>query len=297
MWLMTMKYLSSNHEQSVIRRTVVLLFFVAWSFAAPAQKTIEAIRRNFLDPTSGTVMVASHRAAHARHPENSLKAIQEAINLGVDIIEIDVKVSKDGIPFLMHDQTMDRTTNGKGDPEQLTWAELQKFFIVDKGRRTSLKMPTLLEALQLAQGKIMVDLDLKTSRIDAVIDVVKKTSTEEIVFFFDSDYEVLAQVQKAGKDLMIMPRAHSLSEADSAITLFDPPVVHIDFSFYTPECTDLIRTSRARVWINALGDLDEDLRKGREKRALKKLLNDGANIVQTDEPELLLRLLMEKGYR
>jgi glycerophosphoryl diester phosphodiesterase len=281
----------------VIRRTAILFIFVAWSFVAPAQHTIEGIRRNFMDATSGTVMVASHRAAHIRFPENSLKAIQEAIRLGVDIIEIDVRVSKDGIPFLMHDQTLDRTTNGKGDPEQLTWQELQKFFVVDKGKRTSLKIPTLSEALGLAKGKIMVDLDLKTSHIGEVIEVVKKTGTEDIVFFFDSDYEILGQVLKAGKDLMIMPRAHSLSEADSAITLFDPPVVHIDFSFYTPECTGLIRSSHARIWINALGDLDDDLRKGHEKKALKKLLEHGANVIQTDEPELLLKLLKEKGHR
>jgi glycerophosphoryl diester phosphodiesterase len=281
----------------VIRRTGILFLFVVWSLVAPAQQTIEGIRRNFMDAANGTVMVASHRAAHTRFPENSLKAIQEAIRLGVDIIEIDVKVSKDGIPFLMHDQTLDRTTNGKGDPELLTWQELQKFFIIDKGKRTSLKIPTLNQALGLAKGKIMVDLDLKTSHISAVIDVVKKTDTQDIVFFFDSDYQILGEVQKAGKDLMIMPRAHSIAEADSAITLFDPPVVHIDFSFYSPECTALIRSSQARIWINALGDLDEDLRKGREKRALKKLLEDGANVVQTDEPELLLRLLKEKGYR
>lgn len=250
-----------------------------------------------MDATNGTVMVASHRAAHARYPENSLKAIQEAIRLGVDIIEIDVKVSKDGVPFLMHDQTLDRTTNGKGDPEQLTWAELQKYFIVDKGRRTSLKIPTLREALEVAKGKIMVDLDLKTNHIQEVIDVVKKTGTEEIVFFFDSDYTILDQVQQAGKDFMIMPRAHSLPEADSAIARFDPPVVHIDFSFYGPACTDLIRSSHARIWINALGDPDEDLRKGHEKKALKKLLDDGANVIQTDEPELLLKALRARGYR
>ena len=281
----------------MIRRTAALFIFVAWSFGALAQQKVEDIRRNFMNASNGTVMVASHRAAHARFPENSLKAIQEAIRLGVDIIEIDVKVSKDGIPFLMHDGTMDRTTNGKGDPELLTWQELQKFFIVDKGKRTSLKIPTLREALGLAKGKIMVDLDLKTSHINEVIDVVKKTDTENIVFFFDSDYQILEQVQKAGKDLMIMPRAHRISEADSAITLFDPPVVHIDFSFYTPECIDLIRSSQARIWINALGDPDEDLRKGHEKKALKKLLENGANIVQTDEPEILLKVLKEKGYR
>ena len=94
---------------------------------------------------------------------------------------------------------------------------------------------------------------------------------------------------------MIMPRAHSLEQADSAIAIFDPPIVHIDFSFYTPECVGGIRSSSARVWINALGDFDNDIRRGKEKRALRKLLQHGASIIQTDEPQLLLLALREEG--
>lgn len=255
----------------------------------------ETIRRNLLDASSNIVLVAAHRGAHKSFPENSLKAIQEAIRLGVDIVEIDVKVSKDGIPFLMHDAKLDRTTTGKGDPELLTWSELQQLFLVDKGRRTSLKIPTLQEALTLASNKIMVDLDLKTEKIDKVVEVVKKTDTDDIVLFFDSDYALLAQVHKSDKDYMIMPRAHSIEQADSVIGIFDPPVVHIDFSFYTDECVQMIQSSFARTWINALGDLDENIAKGREKHALKKLLEHGANVIQTDEPQLLLKALREQG--
>ena len=87
--------------------------------------------------------------------------------------------------------------------------------------------------MELAYGKILIDLDLKTEKIDEVIKVVNKTNSKDFVFFFDSDYNVLSRVQQADKDFMIMPRAHSVQEADSAINLFDPPVVHVDFSFYT----------------------------------------------------------------
>lgn len=250
-----------------------------------------------LDASSSTVLVAAHRAAHKEFPENSLEAIRKSIELGVDIIEIDVKVSKDGVPFLMHDRTMNRTTTGKGDPEELTWEELQQFNIVDKGKTTSLKIPALEDALELADGKILVDLDLKTERIERVIEIVKKTDTQEIVFFFDSDYSILSAVRNADKELMIMPRAYSTAMADSAIMLFDPPMVHIDFSFYTSECVQLIKSSSARVWINALGECDEDIRNGKTKRALKRLLSEGATIVQTDEPELLLKTLDRSGRR
>jgi glycerophosphoryl diester phosphodiesterase len=278
----------------MLRLSLILLFLFSCVFSY-SQQLAYSLRRTLLDVSSPVVMVASHRAVHDRFPENSLEAIRESIKIGVDIIEIDVKVSRDGIPFLMHDRTLDRTTTGKGDPEELTWAALQQLFIVDKGKRTSLKIPSLEDALRLADDKILVDLDLKTDRIDQVIRVVRKTETEDIVLFFDSDYSVLSRVHAADPDFMIMPRAHSVAEADSAIALFDPPVVHVDFSFYSDDCVKSIRASSARVWINALGDLDRDIRQGKKNRALKKLLQYGANVIQTDEPALLLAALREKG--
>lgn len=278
-----------------MRRIRISIFLLLSSFVSLSQGKVEALRRTLLDASAPTVMVASHRATHNRYPENSILAIKESIRLGVDIVEIDVKVSKDNVPFLMHDRTLERTTTGAGDPEALTWVELQQLFIVDKGKKTALKIPSLEEALRQAYGQILVDLDLKTDRIEPVIEAVKKTETKDIVFFFDSDYEVLSRVQAVDRDYMIMPRAHSLAEADSAIALFDPPIVHIDFSFYTPECVSAIQFSSARVWINALGGPDDDLRRGKERRALKKLLQHGASIIQTDEPQLLLLALRKDG--
>lgn len=278
-----------------MRRLRCSIFFLLCSFVALSQGRADALRRTLLDASSPTVLVAAHRATHNKFPENSLSAIEESIRIGVDIIEIDVKVSKDGIPFLMHDRTLDRTTTGRGDPEELTWEQLQQLFLVDKGKKTMLKIPSLQEALKLAHGEILVDLDLKTDRIEHVIEVVKKTETRDIVLFFDSDFEVLSRIQAADRDFMIMPRAHSLAEVDSVISKFDPPAVHIDFSFYTPECVNTIQYSSARVWINALGTPDQDLKRGREKRALKKLLQYGASIVQTDEPQLLLFVLRDEG--
>jgi len=242
-------------------------------------------------------MVAAHRGVHDKFPENSLAAIEEAIRLHVDIVEIDVKVSNDGVPFLMHDRTMDRTTNGKGDPENYSWEELQRLNIVDKGKITPLKIPSLEEALIVARGKILVDLDLKTDRIKDVISVVEKTNTQEEVIFFESDFNILLSVKKSNSKYFIMPRIHSIQEADSAISLFDPPVIHLDFGCYTDESVSLIKGSFARIWINSLGEPDQDIRNGEAKRSLKKLLSKGANIIQTDEPALLLETLEKNGYR
>ena len=91
-----------------------------------------------------------------------------------------------------------------------------------------------------------------------------------------------------------MPRAYNLQQADSAIALFDPPVVHIDFDCYTPETVSTIKGSLSRIWINALGDPDAEIRNGKAKKAMKKLLSNGANIIQTDEPALVRVALKEE---
>lgn len=269
-------------------------FLCVVSISGFAQQA-EIIRNEFLNSASKNVLVASHRAVHHQHPENSLAAIREGIRLGIDIVEIDVKVSKDGIPMLMHDGKIDRTTNGKGDLEEQTFEALRKLNLVVKGSVTSEKIPTLEEALVLAKGKILVDLDLKTSSIDEVMEVVKKTGSLSNVFFFDSDYAILDQVDKSDKKFMLMPRAYSYAMADSALTKFEPEVVHIDAKFYTQEVTNLIKKGKARIWINALGGPDAEVRKGNAKQALTELTKNGANIIQTDEPEIMLKTLRQMG--
>ena len=124
---------------------------------------------------------------------------------------------------------------------------------------------------------------------------MKKVGGEDFVFFFDSDYEILSKVDAASKKFMLMPRAHSLAMADSALTRFKPEVIHIDEDFYTPEVTKLIRSKGARVWINALGGPDVEIRKGNAREALKNLTREGANIIQTDEPEKVILALRELG--
>jgi glycerophosphoryl diester phosphodiesterase len=278
-----------------MKRQILTFIVLVFSIGSVwGQRNVKEIKKDLLNSASNTVLVASHRATHNNFPENSIPAIKESIRLGVDILEIDVKVTTDGVPVLMHDGTINRTTTGKGKLEEMSFEQLNQFFLVDKGVITNYKIPTLEETLLLAKGHILVDLDLKTDKLGPILEVIKKTKTEDIVLFFDDDYNSLRFFDKKNKDFMMMPRAHSLAEADSAIALFQPEVVHIDFSFYTPEVISTIKKHKARVWINALGPADIAIRSGKEEEALSELLKHGANIIQTDEPERLLKLLKEK---
>lgn len=258
--------------------------------------SIAKILEKFHDASSDYVMVAAHRASHKEHPENSISAIKHAIELGVDIVELDVKTTRDGIPVLMHDGTVDRTTNGNGRLEDYTLAELKELRLKrPDGSLSDEAIPTFEEALKVIHGNIMVDIDLKTDNVGPIVETVRRTGTNSHVFYFDSDYDVLHNILSMEEYSMIMPRAYSYEMADSALCLFSPQVVHIDPSFYTPEVTKLISNRDTRIWINALGIPDAMIRKGDVEKAMINLLQHNANIIQTDEPEILLKYLKSKG--
>ncbi|MDR6197666.1 glycerophosphodiester phosphodiesterase family protein [Siphonobacter sp. SORGH_AS_0500] len=276
-----------------MKRCLAVFTLLVFSLMTQAQSNFNTLQHYFNNPA--IVLVASHRAVHHTLPENSIPAFQKAIEIGVDIIETDVKVSKDGIPFLLHDRTLNRTTNGRGNAEEYTLAELNTLYLKDsQGKLTSERIPTLEELLRLAKGKIYIDLDLKTDRLSPVVEMIRKMDMSAQVFFFDDDTTALAQVRQVNAADQLMPRAHSKTQAEELLSSFKPKLIHIDHSFYEAPVSELIKKQGARVWINALGEPDALVRKGQIEKGLSMVLDHGANVIQTDEPELLLKLLKER---
>jgi len=109
------------------------------------------------------VVVVAHRGFSGVAPENSMVAFKKAIEVGSDMIELDVRLSKDGEVVVVHDESVERTTNGKGRVIDLTVDELKK---LDAGSKfqpsfSGEQIPTLKEVLQLAYGQIKVNIELK----------------------------------------------------------------------------------------------------------------------------------------
>ena len=244
---------------------------------------VDQIREKLLN--SNELLVAAHRAAHQKHPENSLEAIQEAIDLGVDLIEIDVRVTTDGKVFLMHDQTIDRTTTGAGDIETMSSTDLAAYKLLFEGNNAGISIPTLKEALTLTKGKIMVDLDLKTDKIDEVLAVVQEMEVLDEVIFFDSDWKILKEVKEKMPTAYLIPRTYKAKDIKKAVKQLDPVIVHIDPSFNTQKTAALSEKFGVRTWINSLGDLDSELSKNPKPELALDLIKHGANTVQTDLPE------------
>jgi glycerophosphoryl diester phosphodiesterase len=100
--------------------------------------------------------IMGHRGAKAYEPENTLRSIRRALDMGVQAVEIDVHASQDGRLVVIHDATVDRTTNGNGRVADLNWEELRR---LDAGMGE--RLPSLEEVLDLVRGRVHLFVELK----------------------------------------------------------------------------------------------------------------------------------------
>ncbi|MBP1839877.1 glycerophosphodiester phosphodiesterase family protein [Formosa algae] len=246
------------------------------------------------------VLSVAHRAVHDTYPENSLEAIREAIRIGVDIAELDLRETKDGKLIIMHDGTLDRTTNGTGIVKDLKWKDLKDLKLKIGDSITNENIPTLEDVFKLAKGNILLDLDFKAKSERAIKNtykLIKKKGMQKEVIFYLYDYKKVPMVYALNPDVKIMPRAYSAADVENILKFDYVTVIQVDDRFYTDELLKKAFDKGMRVWVNALGDYDdlERLEKytGFEKCFDKKYIN----IIQTDFPQQLLDYLNMKGYR
>ena len=132
-----------------------------------------------------------HRGVKDLEPENTLKSISTAFELGLECVEVDVKISKDQIPLLLHDDTLERTTTGFGLVSNFTFEEINQ---LDAGyffynHKTNIKVPKLSEVLEfIKKKKKYINIELKPNKgseilnVERILEEVKKNSYHKIFF-------------------------------------------------------------------------------------------------------------------
>jgi len=116
-------------------------------------------------------LIISHRGNSSQFPENTIAAILSAIDAGADVVEIDVQLSADGIPVVIHDETVDATTNGSGPVRSMTLEQLR---LLDAGswmgpQFAGARIPTLAEALEAVRGRCRLLVDPKCDGLGATV--------------------------------------------------------------------------------------------------------------------------------
>ena len=307
-----------------MKKLLLLVALVATSLsciaAKPAQKAENLTRAQRIyaelhNPASKQVLVAAHRADWRNFPENSLEAIESAIQMGVDIIELDIKMTKDGHLVLMHDKKLDRTTTGKGLVSDYTLAEVKAMFMrAGQGVKTRYKVPTLEEALLVCKDRAVINVDHGYKFYDEVLVLLDKHNMHDQVLIKGKEQPATVQAKLAGytKNMLYMPIVdlHKDGQMDYLQAHLDSfPCIAYELC-WKPGYADrfekaakAIVKAKAKVWVNTLwgslcGGLDDDLAAESPENIEKVygyMVKNGATLIQTDRPAQLIGYLRSKG--
>lgn len=296
-------------KKNLIKSLLWIAVCIGYSATAVAQEARTVSMEQLKGASNEKIWVVAHRADWRHAPENSIQAIKNCIKMGVDMVEIDVQVTKDGHAVLMHDKTIDRTTTGKGMIKDWTLDSLRQLRLRDgSGVATAHQIPTLEEALTVSKGKILVNIDKAFDYFPVCLAVAKKTNTLDHIVLKSSDtYDVVRQ--KLGTDLdgiyfmpiinLSKPNAEQLLE--SHLRNYKP----IAIEFTVPDVTHPIvgrfaefRKQGINVWVNSLwpqhnGGHDDE-RAALDPSVYEWYPANHVNMIQTDRPQLLMDYLKER---
>ena len=260
-----------------IRVFAVLLCVTAWS--EPAS------RYEFFEPVQPprAVQVVAHRGLKAAAPENTLPAFQAAVDAGFEWVELDVRLTSDGKHVVLHDSTVDRTTNGTGSIKEMTLAELRE---LDAGtwfapRFTGAKVPTFSETLEFCKGKVNLNVDCKDVDPELLVNEIRSAAMERQVVVF-GDPALLQRIkQLSGGTIPLQPGINSRLDVQYWVDLLQPAAVEVYAENITPELVKGFHEAGVIVQPQTLGDRDRP-------EVWRRCIEMGVDWIQTDYAENVL---------
>ena len=239
-------------------------------------------------------MIFAHRGACAHAPENTLPSFELAVEHKADAIELDAKMSSDGVVMVIHDQTVDRTTGGRGKVNELTLVELKR---LDAGRFlnekfTGVQIPTLDEVFETVGQKVFVNVELTNYKstsdhlVEKVIELVKRRHMEDRVlfssFFPGNLVKCKTLLPQTPVAQLCLAGLMGIVSRSSIFRKVSPQVVHPYLSDASKAYIGKEHKAGRRVHVWTVNDEND----------LKRMYTFGADGVFTDDP-LKARMVLE----
>ena len=245
-------------------------------------------------------MVIAHRGFSGRAPENTLTAVRLAMELGADMVEVDVTLTSDGFAIVLHDETLDRTTDGAGVVREKTLSEIRA---LDAGswyhrRFAGEPVPTLGEVLDLVKGRILINVEIKPEAVDdeprggiaeKVAEEVGRRGMENEVIVSSFNPRVLAHLYHGAPEI----RTASLYNRDLHGPLLPSEITaaaqssafNVSQMYLTSSMLADARTHDLPVSVYTVN----------WTWRMRYLLNRGVNAIFTDRPDRMLRLVEKRA--
>lgn len=238
------------------------------------------------------IKVIGHRSNTFEAPENTLAAMERAVQLGVDILEMDVRETKDGELVILHDETVDRTTNGKGYVKDLTLAEIKK---LDAGgwfssKFAGEKVPTLREALQFIAGRALPDIDFKSGNLYKLTEILRDADLlgSVRVTFSASKEEQYKLVKDLDPGYLIRPTGNlGLITLNSTQKKYQPEIISLSELEISKTLMRALRRRGLKAFTSVV------LFRFKEHWRLNRAINATSDYIQADDTVYLLQRLRE----
>lgn len=229
--------------------------------------------------------IIGHRGAPFYEPENTIESFKKAVEFGVDFFECDVHLSGDGEIIVIHDETLDRTTNGKGYIKNFTLKELKNFRASGK-----YKIPTLKEVLklnfpliiELKSFKVSGRYEIYPNLVRKIIEMIKKSKFKKEIIFASFDRRYLAELENFSefKKILLSKNFPNLNELKE-IALFG---LGIQYYALNSENVNLAHRQNLKILAWTV-DKEEDIR---------KMLELELDFLASNDPKLALRIRREQ---
>ena len=308
-----MNVLKANTVVGRVKICLAAAMIMLSAAGAIAQTRSDSIRARFLDGKGKDVLVVCHRGDWRGYAENSLEGINSAIDMGVDVVEIDLRRTADGELILMHDSRIDRSTTGKGKVAELTLDSIKNVYLRSGvGERTPYRVPTLREVLVDVKGRVMLNLDKAADYFDQVWQLAEETGTTSQIIMKSTApaADIKAKYGQYLDRIIYIPvvrldKPRALEIIKENEELLNCPAYEVTFadslSTMPPKVNELIG-GKKRIWYNSLwstlaGGHDDFASLVDPAEGYGYLLDNGATVIQTDQPAYLIRYLKSIGRR
>ena len=270
----------------------------------PDTKSLTTDLKNLSSNTSLKMWTCAHRSNTYKGirdgiPENSIPAIQYAIEVGADMIEIDPRATSDGVIVNMHNTTINATTNGTGAVANMTYQTLYQYFLKGSKGITEYKVPTLEEVLDAAKGKIYVCVDVKEKGLLGKIikTVAEKGMIDQVCYYTGSSTSYIEEMNTINPGAIPFPWVSTAAEV-KVLAKYYSKVQMVQFGIDNASLTELmgaIKDAKLVGYANHL-DWDSDLLNSKYSH-LQTFIDNKIEVVQTDYSDLVNSYLKEKGLR
>ena len=238
------------------------------------------------------VMVCAHRGFTANAPENSLQAVHDGIEAGFRAVEIDVRHTSDDVLVLMHDSKVDRTTDGHGSVDTFSYAEIRKLKLLWRNMPFA-EIPSLSEVLELADGRTLLYIDMKTEKIELIVAMVQSYGAHNWTILL-GDIPKITLAHRLDANVNVHTVVNSKSELERLLQTLRPAMVEVS-RLPDPEYLTYAHSQKLPVELDTMGKPDLLATRLGIKHLWKRYLHSGVDFVMSDAPDKLRRFMHKLG--